>query len=668
MTASGNGSERPQQVVVVGPDGQPVGAMPMPQDDDGDDGALGRRRDGRAAGQGHADRHDDQAAARGGPGGAPRRASRNRLRDIHAASIRELEQGLAPELREELERITLPFTEGETPDGRRTADRPGPAGRLAGGRLPRHPDGDVRPADGRPRTAGGDPPQGAARRSAARRPAAGLPSRRRPVPLTAGSASPGRVNAVLRGFATVARRPDSCARGRTTPVDRSGGTVTTEHYSTTPATRTGQNGLAVASLVTGIVGIVFAVLFAHHRARARRGERRAGRRGPPQRHPERPGHRRPGTRRRRDRRRRREHGDRLRDPDLSRTRDGAGSPVGSGAVSVVSHGEPADRLLQLAAHPGQVAGGALGVGDALVGLLRAGGETGDRRGDALRCRWPPRPRCGSSRSVVAVCSSTAAAMVAWKSLISAITELIWLIASTAPAVSVWIASTRGGDVLGRPGGLLGQLLDLAGHDGEALAGLAGAGRLDGGVEGQQVGLLGDAVDQLDRPWRSPARSRRACRRSAWSSRRRSRPDRRRGRPRWRCARSRGSRTPSARSRRRRCPRWRRPRPPRRRRRRPAGGGPGALACRRPPRSAAARRRRAGSTSRSQQQDVAERVERVSSDAAISSSSPPPVRPARTVRSPSATWPRTSRIRCTGRVTLRATRTPRHDGRRAADRR
>jgi hypothetical protein len=42
-------------------------------------------------------------------------ASRNRLRDIHASSIRELEQGLAPELRDELERITLPFNESETP-------------------------------------------------------------------------------------------------------------------------------------------------------------------------------------------------------------------------------------------------------------------------------------------------------------------------------------------------------------------------------------------------------------------------------------------------------------------------------------------------------------------------------------------------------------------------
>ena len=42
-------------------------------------------------------------------------ASRNRLRDIHRTSIRELEDGLAPELREELERLTLPFTEDAVP-------------------------------------------------------------------------------------------------------------------------------------------------------------------------------------------------------------------------------------------------------------------------------------------------------------------------------------------------------------------------------------------------------------------------------------------------------------------------------------------------------------------------------------------------------------------------
>jgi hypothetical protein len=42
-------------------------------------------------------------------------ASRNRLREIHKTSIRELEDGLAPELREELERLTLPFTEDSVP-------------------------------------------------------------------------------------------------------------------------------------------------------------------------------------------------------------------------------------------------------------------------------------------------------------------------------------------------------------------------------------------------------------------------------------------------------------------------------------------------------------------------------------------------------------------------
>jgi Protein of unknown function (DUF2587) len=41
--------------------------------------------------------------------------TRNRLREIHATSIRELEEGLAPELRDELDRLTLPFTEGAVP-------------------------------------------------------------------------------------------------------------------------------------------------------------------------------------------------------------------------------------------------------------------------------------------------------------------------------------------------------------------------------------------------------------------------------------------------------------------------------------------------------------------------------------------------------------------------
>src|SRR5919198_336818 len=42
-------------------------------------------------------------------------ASRVRLKEIHASSVKELEDGLAPELVEELERLSLPFTDEGTP-------------------------------------------------------------------------------------------------------------------------------------------------------------------------------------------------------------------------------------------------------------------------------------------------------------------------------------------------------------------------------------------------------------------------------------------------------------------------------------------------------------------------------------------------------------------------
>ncbi|HEX8093864.1 bacterial proteasome activator family protein [Jatrophihabitans sp.] len=42
-------------------------------------------------------------------------AGRTRLREIHQSSIKELEQGLAPELREELDRLTLPFDDDHIP-------------------------------------------------------------------------------------------------------------------------------------------------------------------------------------------------------------------------------------------------------------------------------------------------------------------------------------------------------------------------------------------------------------------------------------------------------------------------------------------------------------------------------------------------------------------------
>jgi hypothetical protein len=41
--------------------------------------------------------------------------SRARLKEIHESSIKELEDGLAPELVDELERLSLPFTENELP-------------------------------------------------------------------------------------------------------------------------------------------------------------------------------------------------------------------------------------------------------------------------------------------------------------------------------------------------------------------------------------------------------------------------------------------------------------------------------------------------------------------------------------------------------------------------
>src|SRR3954447_6868730 len=115
MTAPGNASDRSQQVVVVGPSGQPVGALPMPQGDDDGDGtpSVGEMVEQPAKvmriGTMIKQLLEEVRAA------PLDDASRNRLRDIHAASIRELEDGLAPELREELDRLTLPFSESETP-------------------------------------------------------------------------------------------------------------------------------------------------------------------------------------------------------------------------------------------------------------------------------------------------------------------------------------------------------------------------------------------------------------------------------------------------------------------------------------------------------------------------------------------------------------------------
>ncbi|MEQ0561527.1 bacterial proteasome activator family protein [Amycolatopsis sp. NEAU-NG30] len=114
FTAGDPGQESSPHVVVVGPDGTPVGTAKLPPPD-GDDhpesvgdlveepakvmriGTMIKQllEEVRAAPL------DD--------------ASRTRVREIHQTSIRELEKALAPELQDELERLVRPFTDDSTP-------------------------------------------------------------------------------------------------------------------------------------------------------------------------------------------------------------------------------------------------------------------------------------------------------------------------------------------------------------------------------------------------------------------------------------------------------------------------------------------------------------------------------------------------------------------------
>ena len=71
------------------------------------------------------------------------------------------------------------------------------------------------------------------------------------------------------------------------------------------------------------------------------------------------------------------------------------------------------------------------------------------------------------------------------------------VAMTAALVARWMSDRMRADLGGGGLGLLGQVADLLGDDREALAVLAGAAGLDGGVQGQQVGLVGEVVDGGD---------------------------------------------------------------------------------------------------------------------------------------------------------------------------
>jgi hypothetical protein len=106
------------RVVIVGPDGQPVAEVPA---------AALQEQGGEVSPEADLTSLVEQPAKVMRIGSMIRQlleevksaplddASRKRLTEIHRKSIKELETGLAPELVEELERLTLPFTGDQTP-------------------------------------------------------------------------------------------------------------------------------------------------------------------------------------------------------------------------------------------------------------------------------------------------------------------------------------------------------------------------------------------------------------------------------------------------------------------------------------------------------------------------------------------------------------------------
>jgi hypothetical protein len=102
------------RVVTLGPDGMPTDGPPTGADpEDADDSVLGEMVEQPAKvmriGTMIKQLLEEVRAA------PLDDASRTRLREIYDNSIRELSSGLAPELRDELERLTLPFTEDSVP-------------------------------------------------------------------------------------------------------------------------------------------------------------------------------------------------------------------------------------------------------------------------------------------------------------------------------------------------------------------------------------------------------------------------------------------------------------------------------------------------------------------------------------------------------------------------
>jgi hypothetical protein len=126
MSENASGSE--EQIVVIGPDGQPIGTVPASAvEQAGQAGQTSQTGDDDGDGERGLTDLVEQPAKVMRIGSMIRQlleevkaapldeASRTRLAAIHRSSIAELEQGLAPELVEELERLSLPFTEDTIP-------------------------------------------------------------------------------------------------------------------------------------------------------------------------------------------------------------------------------------------------------------------------------------------------------------------------------------------------------------------------------------------------------------------------------------------------------------------------------------------------------------------------------------------------------------------------
>jgi hypothetical protein len=98
-------------VLVVGPDGRPLGTMSASEDDGAEDPSKLVEQPAKVMRIGSMIKQllEEVRAA------PLDEAGRQRLKEIHRRSITELEDGLAPELREELERLSLPFEDGSTP-------------------------------------------------------------------------------------------------------------------------------------------------------------------------------------------------------------------------------------------------------------------------------------------------------------------------------------------------------------------------------------------------------------------------------------------------------------------------------------------------------------------------------------------------------------------------